>query len=88
MNVGERMTPAQAERKAAEWAASGRTTEVVDASNMLLIVVVKQTADGRAELRAEAPNCDKTSAAAILREVADKWDPERTGRVEVRAKLK
>ena len=84
MTIGQRMTPQDAERKAAEWAASGRTTEVVDASNMMLIVVVKQTADGRAELRAEAPNCDKGSAAAILREVADQWDPERTGRVEVK----
>ena len=84
MTIGQRMTPAAAEAKAAEWAASGRTTEVVDASKMMLIVVVKQTADGRAELRAEAPNCDKRSAAAILRQVADQWDPERTGTVEVR----
>lgn len=81
--IGERMTPQQAEDKAAEWTAEGRTAEVVDAAKMMLIVVVKETADGRAELRAEAPNCDKASAAAILRQVADEWDPDRLGVVEV-----
>jgi hypothetical protein len=81
--IGERMTPKQAEEKAAQWAASGRTAEVVDAAKMLLIVVVQETEDGRAEMRAQAPNCDKVTAAAILRQVADQWDPDRTGTVEV-----
>lgn len=83
MIIGDRMTPELAEQKAAEWAESGRKVEVVDASKMMLIVVVQRTAAGRAELRAEAPNIDKASAAAVLRQVADQWDPERTGTVEV-----
>jgi len=86
VNVGERMTPAQAEQNAARWAESGRTVEVVDASKMMLVVVVQQTSDGRQEMRAEAPNCDKPTAAAILRYVADQWDPEHTGTIEARPK--
>ena len=86
MTIGQRMTPAEAEQNAARWAESGRTVEVVDASKMLLVVVVQETPTGETEMRAEAPNCDKPTAAAILRYVADQWDPERVGTIQARPK--